>query len=91
MADGTEKAIKDVKPGNEVVATDPDTGVTGAREVTETHDNHDELLTDVVLVIDGREVVVHTTAHHAFWSEQSQRPLAGQVARSVSAGTPKPA
>ncbi|MGC9496975.1 polymorphic toxin-type HINT domain-containing protein [Streptomyces sp. WG7] len=33
-ADGTKKPIKDVKPGDKVVATDPETGKTAVKEVT---------------------------------------------------------
>lgn len=34
MADGTKKPIKDVKPGDKVMATDPETGETGPRKVS---------------------------------------------------------
>ena len=68
MADGSAKAIKDIKVGDEVAATDPLTGETGARAVTALHDNVDTDLADVVVILsDGTEVTIHTTQDHPFW------------------------
>ncbi|MEU7825493.1 polymorphic toxin-type HINT domain-containing protein [Catellatospora sp. NPDC049133] len=69
MADGTTKPIEDVRVGDQVVATDPETGVTAVREVTALHENADELLTDVSIRVDGVDGVstVHTTWEHPFW------------------------
>lgn len=49
MADGTTKPIKDVKVGDQVTATDPASGTTGARAVTTLHSNLDTELTDVTV------------------------------------------
>lgn len=49
MADGTTKAIKDVEVGDEVVATDPETGETSAQPVTDLHVNLDRELTTLTL------------------------------------------
>ncbi|NUT32681.1 MAG: Teneurin-1, partial [Hamadaea sp.] len=70
MADGTTKAIRDVKIGDKVLATDPVTGRTVAREVTLLHKNTDADLADVTVrdVRTGTASVLHTTQHHPFWS-----------------------
>ncbi|QGN49764.1 hypothetical protein GKC29_24995 [Micromonospora sp. WMMC415] len=49
MADGTTRAISDVTIGDEVRATDPQTGHDGARQVTLLHANRDLDLTDVTV------------------------------------------
>jgi len=73
MADGTAKAIAEVQSGDQVVATDPETGTTEAKTVETQHRNHDTDLTDVTVTThdDGKdtEAVLHTTWHHPFWNE----------------------
>jgi hypothetical protein len=49
MADGTTRPIKDVKVGDKVAATDPRTGGTRAKPVTQLHLNRDTGLTDVTV------------------------------------------
>jgi hypothetical protein len=49
MANGTTRAIKDVKTGDKVIATDPTTGITAAKPVTQLHVNRDTDLTDVAV------------------------------------------
>jgi hypothetical protein len=49
MANGSTKAIKDVKVGDQVTATDPTTGTTIAEPVTQLHLNRDTDLTDLTL------------------------------------------
>jgi hypothetical protein len=69
MADGTTKTIKNVKVGDSVLATDPETGRTEAALVAALHRNLDTNLTDVTITVpDGATTVLHTTAEHAFWS-----------------------
>jgi len=73
MADGTTKAIADVQSGDEVVATDPETGTTGTKTVEAQHHNQDTDLT--VTTHDGGkndEATLHTTWHHPFWNETRQ-------------------
>jgi RHS repeat-associated protein len=69
LADGTTKKIKDVVVGDKVIATDPLTGVTEAREVTRLHLNQDRQLT-LVTVVDGTgaRYIIDTTWEHPFWS-----------------------
>ena len=69
MADGTTKDIEDVEIGDEVQATDPETGETGAREVTrlivtedDKHFNELSIATE-----DGVEQLT-ATYEHPFWS-----------------------
>jgi Pretoxin HINT domain len=69
MADGTRKPISELKIGDEVIATDPETGLTGVRAVTAVHLNLDTELADLTVVdADGDVSVIHTTQHHPFWS-----------------------
>ncbi|WP_432978319.1 LamG-like jellyroll fold domain-containing protein [Dactylosporangium sp. CA-233914] len=49
MADGSTKKIEDVKLGDEVAATDPDTGTTSAKPVIRLWLNHDTELTDLTI------------------------------------------
>ncbi|WP_433391982.1 polymorphic toxin-type HINT domain-containing protein [Micromonospora sp. KLBMP9576] len=70
MAGGGLKQIGELKEGDEVVATDPETGRTEDREVTRTHRHEDTDLTDLrVALADGEQANIETTRHHPFWSE----------------------
>ncbi|MEV6383579.1 polymorphic toxin-type HINT domain-containing protein [Streptomyces sp. NPDC051773] len=69
MADGTTKDIEDIELGDKVHATDPETGETGAREVTrlivtedDKHFNELSIATE-----DGVEQLT-ATYEHPFWS-----------------------
>lgn len=67
MADGTKKPIKDVTLGDEVMATDPETGETGPRKVIDLI-RHDGLHTMVaVRLSDGS--TIDATDGHPFWVE----------------------
>ena len=68
MADGTKKPIEDVQVGDEVIATDPETGEQVAKTVEHVF-VHDDTVTD--LVVDGE--VISTTEDHPFWSVTDQR------------------
>ncbi|MFK3983490.1 polymorphic toxin-type HINT domain-containing protein [Micromonospora sp. NPDC050397] len=70
MADGLKRPIEELREGDQVVATDPVTGKTEVREVTDTHTNQDRDLTDLALVVAGGDLrELKTTWHHPFWSE----------------------
>jgi hypothetical protein len=74
MADGTTKAIKDVKVGDKVLATDPATGKTHVRVVTHLHINQDTNLAEVtVRTSDGKLVTLSTTQNHPFWDATTGR------------------
>ena len=63
MGDGTKKPIQDIQPGDQVIATNPETGQQETKTVTHTH-VHNDTVTD--LVIDGETIT--TTEDHPFWS-----------------------
>ncbi|MEV0570881.1 polymorphic toxin-type HINT domain-containing protein, partial [Dactylosporangium sp. NPDC050588] len=69
LADGSIKAIKDVELGDEVVATNPESGITDAKPVEALHVNIDTDLTDLTITSGGSTGVLHTTWHHPFWDE----------------------
>jgi hypothetical protein len=68
MADGSKKPIEDVKVGDKVLATDPETGAREAKTVDQVF-VHDDTVVD--LVVDGQ--VITTTEDHPFWSVTDQR------------------
>ncbi|MDQ7905799.1 polymorphic toxin-type HINT domain-containing protein [Phytohabitans sp. ZYX-F-186] len=75
MADGSAKPIEDIGLGDEVAATDPETGVTGPRQVTRLHINLDSDLTDVTVRASdtGETTTLETTQHHPFWDATDGR------------------
>ncbi|RSM55877.1 hypothetical protein DMB66_34810 [Actinoplanes sp. ATCC 53533] len=94
---GATRAIEQLKVGDRVVATDPETGVTAARTVTDTITSAgDKSLVDVTIDVDGgrgdRTAILTATYNHPFWvpklSEwvQAAQLTAGQWLRT-SAGT----
>ena len=93
LADGSTKPIEEVAPGDTVVSTDPATGVTEDRQVTNSiRTDDDEQFVDVTVTdADGAQTLT-TTSHHPFWSQTRQRWVdagdlrAGELLRT-SAGT----
>ncbi|MFE9563364.1 polymorphic toxin-type HINT domain-containing protein [Streptomyces sp. NPDC006487] len=74
MADGTAKSIEDVKDGDVVMATDPQTGQTLPKTVTTTITTPDDKdFTDLTLTDDANPraagAKVTSTYHHPYWSE----------------------
>ncbi len=69
MVDGSTKPIEQVDVGDQILATDPETGEQGAREVTHVF-VHDDIVVDLLLQ-DG--TVLGTTEDHPFWSETEGR------------------
>ncbi|MFF1300999.1 MULTISPECIES: RHS repeat-associated core domain-containing protein [unclassified Streptomyces] len=69
MADGTVKEIQDVKVGDNIIATDPETGKTEARAVLATIVTEDdkEFTAVAVRTSDGTAEIIATN-HHPFWS-----------------------
>lgn len=64
MADGSRKPIQDVRVGDKVIATDPETGERVTRRVTKVW-AHDDILTDLKL---GDGTILTTTEDHPYWS-----------------------
>ncbi|MFG1954728.1 LamG-like jellyroll fold domain-containing protein [Micromonospora sp. NPDC048830] len=75
LADGSSKPIEDLQHGDKVAATDPETGRSAAKPVTQLHVNQDRDLTDVTVRDDktGKTTVVKTTQHHPFWDATDGR------------------
>jgi RHS repeat-associated protein len=72
MADGTTRPIKQVQIGDDVTATDPETGTTTAEPVTALHLNQDTGFVDItVRSATGSSAVIHTTQNHPFWDDTS--------------------
>ena len=69
MADGMSKPIGQIKVGDYVLATDPETGEQGARQVTHVWVHDDNLLN---LVLRNGQTVA-TTEDHPFWNETDQQ------------------
>ncbi|MFE7805819.1 polymorphic toxin-type HINT domain-containing protein [Streptomyces sp. NPDC057430] len=74
MGDGTRKNIEDVRLGDEVLATDPETGKTGNRKVTRLivteDDKHFNELT--IATSDGTQRLT-ATHEHPFWSPSENK------------------
>ncbi|AGZ46087.1 polymorphic toxin-type HINT domain-containing protein [Actinoplanes friuliensis] len=68
LKDGSSKAFKYLRPGDEVLSTDPVTGEQGGREIEKVWVHDDDLF---VLTIDGRRLV--TTEDHPFWNATAGR------------------
>ncbi|MEV4625257.1 polymorphic toxin-type HINT domain-containing protein [Micromonospora sp. NPDC049523] len=70
LADGSRVPIEQVRPGDTVLATDPETGRTEARQVTHTIRTDDDKAYVEVTVKgeDGKGQALTTTDHHPFWS-----------------------
>jgi hypothetical protein len=69
MADGTHKPIKDMKIGEQVRATNPETGESGARAITTVWHHLDTVLD---LATEGG-IVLTTTEDHPFWNVTDQQ------------------
>ncbi|WP_404870167.1 polymorphic toxin-type HINT domain-containing protein [Kitasatospora griseola] len=88
LADGTEKPIEDVKPGDEVLATEPETGETAAKEVDATLITPDDR-EFTTITLDGDGSTLTATDHHPFWAANrgawvdASNLLAGDTVRTA--------
>ncbi|MFJ9843005.1 polymorphic toxin-type HINT domain-containing protein [Kitasatospora sp. NPDC101155] len=75
LADGSTKPIKDVKQGDNVLSTDPQTDTTSAEPVTATIVTPDDRqFTDLTLAAEAKSpATITSTQHHPFWDETTQR------------------
>ncbi|MFD7655507.1 RHS repeat-associated core domain-containing protein [Actinosynnema sp. NPDC059797] len=75
MADGSTKPISEVEIGDEVKATDPETGETTDREVVATfvHDDEGDMTRLTVRADDGATSSVDATSWHPVWVEAEGR------------------
>ncbi|MFI5764369.1 ricin-type beta-trefoil lectin domain protein [Streptomyces sp. NPDC051563] len=73
MADGAYEAIEDVKAGDKVLATDPETGETVPETVTaEIFTKDDKEFVDLTISTQDGNRVITTTEHHPFWSDSAR-------------------
>lgn len=69
MADGAPKKIEEIELGDKVLATDPETGKTGARKVTRLIVTDDDKQFNELSIATGDGVEKLTATHeHPFWS-----------------------
>ncbi len=71
MADGTTLPIEQIRVGDQVWATDPETGESGGRRVDATiHTPDDRDFTDLTITSEsGANSTITSTGHHPFWTE----------------------
>ncbi|MFD3997172.1 polymorphic toxin-type HINT domain-containing protein [Streptomyces sp. NPDC058583] len=81
LSDGTTKPIEDLKVGETVLATDPDTGEAAPKQVTSTiYTQADKAFVDLTITTADGPRVITTTEHHPFWSASEQGWLdAGEI------------
>ncbi|MFD5933062.1 polymorphic toxin-type HINT domain-containing protein [Streptomyces sp. NPDC060333] len=74
MADGATRPIEQIEPGDTVLATDPESGVTGPRPVEGTiYTPDDRDFTGITLSADADRGTLTATDHHPFWSENRKQ------------------
>lgn len=81
LADGTHRLIKDVRIGDKVVATDPESGRTDARPVTNYFTTEDDkAFTRLVVTTTQGPATITATSNHPFWlSDRKDWVDAGDV------------
>ncbi len=85
MADGGTRPISELKVGDALVATDPESGETTHEEVEFLHDNVDHDLVELAVTLtDGSTSTTQTTAEHPFWDDTEK---AWTNAASLKPGT----
>jgi hypothetical protein len=89
LADGTQRRIENLEPGDTIVATDPDTGKTTKSQVTHTiRTDHDKDFVDVTVRTKEGTASLTTTGHHPFWSATRGRWIvAGDLRPGERLGT----
>lgn len=91
LADGSSRPIKDVKTGDEVLVTDPETGETAPREVVGTIVTEDdkEFVDLKVAGLEGEKGPLIATATHPFWAEETDSWVdAGDLKAGMGLRTP---
>ncbi|WP_443068338.1 polymorphic toxin-type HINT domain-containing protein [Streptomyces sp. NBC_01358] len=89
MADGTTKNIEDIKVGDKVLATDPETGQTGARPVTRLIvTDSDKHFNELTIQTDEGAEKLTATFEHPFWVPSEGRWVqAGDLRPSMTLRT----
>ncbi|MEV6393730.1 polymorphic toxin-type HINT domain-containing protein [Streptomyces sp. NPDC051907] len=74
LADGSAKDIEDIKEGDKVVATDPDTGEAKSKEVIDTILTEDDKdFTELTVESGGKQAAIIATDTHPFWSVDQKK------------------
>ncbi|MGW1280285.1 HYD1 signature containing ADP-ribosyltransferase family protein [Streptomyces tsukubensis] len=91
MADGTRKKIKDVKPGDKILTTDPRTGKNEVREVAGTIVTEDDKdFVDLTVVSAKGSATLTSTVGHRFWVPAENRWIeAGDLRPGTELHTPQ--
>lgn len=84
LADRSTKSISAITVADRVLATDPATGITAPQRVSGVWVNHDTDLLDLTITnSDGQSTVVHTTAGHPFYRDNTNiSGVTGLVAKT---------
>ncbi|WP_446038218.1 polymorphic toxin-type HINT domain-containing protein [Streptomyces sp. SID1121] len=91
LADGTSKKIEDIRPGEQVTVTDPETGDTTVREVAGTIVTEDDkaFVDLTVQAGSGDPAALIATTTHPFWVESEGAWVeAGDLERGMTLRTP---
>ncbi|MFE2110464.1 polymorphic toxin-type HINT domain-containing protein, partial [Kitasatospora sp. NPDC059463] len=91
MADGTTLPIERIRVGDQVWATDPESGEAGGRRVDATiYTPEDRKFTDLTIAsTDGPTGTLTATEHHPFWVEKDRKWVdAGNLNRGDTLRTP---
>ncbi|MCX5450664.1 polymorphic toxin-type HINT domain-containing protein [Streptomyces nigrescens] len=91
LADGTRKRIEDVKTGDKVIATDPESGETTTRPVVATIVTKDDKhFTDLTVKTPSGDSSIITTDTHPFWSADKKKWInAGDLRPGTQLRTPQ--
>ncbi|MEW1639111.1 polymorphic toxin-type HINT domain-containing protein [Streptomyces sp. NPDC093801] len=74
MGDRTTRPIEEIAAGDQVLATDPESGVTGPRRVDATiYTPDDRDFTDLTVGEGDDTGALTTTGHHPFWSQNEKK------------------
>ncbi|MEU4210822.1 polymorphic toxin-type HINT domain-containing protein [Streptomyces sp. NPDC026206] len=74
MGNGTTRPIEQIELGDQVLATDPKSGVTGQRRVDATiYTPDDRDFTEITLAQNNGGGSLTTTDHHPFWAENDKQ------------------
>ncbi|WP_328677965.1 toxin C-terminal domain-containing protein [Streptomyces sp. NBC_00322] len=86
MADGSTKDIEDIEVGDEVLATDPETGKSGSRKVSRLiRTEDDKYFNELTIATDDGPQKLIATHEHPFWSPSEKRWVeAGQLQPSAT-------
>ena len=85
LADGTTKPISEIKVGDNVLATDPETGETAPQEVTAVW-VHDDTLVDLEV---ANGAVITTTEDHPFWNATDHQWQQAQTSTPATNSSPQ--